>query len=148
MNIFKISTLAFGLALTGWVACGSSGNSNPDVQNIGAGGAVGTGGVAGATGSGGAGGIGGGVPDAGTEDGPVASPSDSSADVAGLLTDAVTADAPLITVGDAGPVIDICAGLSADQCQLAIINAPADPTVSALDPGPNPPVPYPTCSAQ
>jgi len=41
------------------------------------------------------------------------------------------------------PVVPSCERLSA-----AIINTVTDPTVSAPDPGPNPPVPYPNCAAQ
>jgi hypothetical protein len=48
---------------------------------------------------------------------------------------------------DAG-AIDICTGLTPTQCHLAIINAKVDQTVSALDPGADPPVLYPTCAAQ
>ena len=58
--------------------------------------------------------------------------------------DAPAIDAPVI---DAPAIVtDICTGLTAAQCHLAIINAPVDPTVSALDPGANPPVYYPTCT--
>jgi hypothetical protein len=46
------------------------------------------------------------------------------------------------------PTSNICAGLAPEQCHLAIINAPVGPTVSALDPGANPTVLYPTCAAQ
>ncbi len=74
MNLFKISTLALALALTGWVACSSS-NNNPDVPNIGTGGTTGTGGVTGTGGAGGAIGTdaavtGGAVADAGNADAP------------------------------------------------------------------------------
>src|ERR1700690_625277 len=63
MNLFKLSTLALALALTGWVACSSSSNNNTDVPNIGGTGGTagsgGAGGMGGAAGIGGAGGIGG-----------------------------------------------------------------------------------------
>jgi hypothetical protein len=147
MNLCKISTLALALALTGWVACSSS-NNNTDVQNIGAGGTIATGG---ATGTGGAGGaIGpdaaastsGAVVDAGNEDAPTSSgPPDAGIDGPAPGT----ADA---LGGEVGIPIDICTDLTPQQCHLAIINAIPDSTVSALDPGANPPVPYPTCSAQ
>jgi hypothetical protein len=41
------------------------------------------------------------------------------------------------------PVVPCCEGLSA-----GISNAVTDPRVSALDPGPNPSVPYLNCAAQ
>jgi hypothetical protein len=50
--------------------------------------------------------------------------------------------------GEVGTVANICTGLTAAQCQDTIINGTTDPNVSALDPGANPTVPYPTCSAQ
>lgn len=46
------------------------------------------------------------------------------------------------------PIDPICACLGVPDCHLAIINAATDPAVSALDPGPNPTVPYPNCAAQ
>jgi hypothetical protein len=132
MNLFKVSTLALALALIGWGACSSS-NNNTDVQNIG--GTIATGGV---TGTGGAGGA---VADAGDEDGPSVSPPDSAPDIA------TGTDVLPVAPNDGGSG-DICTGLTPQQCHLAIINATLDLTVSALDPGANPPVPYPTCSAQ
>ena len=134
MNLFKVSTLALALALIGWGACSSS-NNNTNVPNIGTGGTIATGGV---TGTGGAGGA---VADAGDVDGPSVSPPDSAPDIA-TGTDVLT-----VPPNDGG-VVDICTGLTPQQCHLAIINATPDLTVSALDPGANPPVPYPTCSAQ
>ena len=148
MNLFKISTLALALALTGWVACSSSNNST-DVVNIGTGGTIATGGVTGTGGAGGAIGTdaavstGGAVADAGNMDAPISSgPPDAGID--GLAPG--TVDALGGEVGIQPP--DICTGLTPQQCHLAIINATPALTVSALDPGANPPVPYPTCSAQ
>jgi hypothetical protein len=48
----------------------------------------------------------------------------------------------------ANPIVPLCAGLSVADWHDAIINAATDPAVSALDPGPNPTVPYPNCAAQ
>jgi len=154
MKLFKLSTLALALALTGWVACSSSSNNNTDVPNIGgtggmagAGGMGGAAGIGGAGGMGGAAGMGGAVADASVPDAPISSSPD-----AGI--DAPAADAPVATsdaaAGETGTVPDICAGLTAAQCHLAIINAvePAASPVTPLDPGADPPVLYPTCSAQ
>jgi hypothetical protein len=146
MNLFKISTLALALALTSWVACSGS-NNNTDVLNIGTGGTIATGGV---TGTGGAAGAIG--PDAASTGGVVADAGNMDVPSSGGYPDAgidgsapVTADA----LGDeVGITPDLCAGLTPQQCHLAIINATPALTVSALDPGANPPVPYPTCSAQ
>ena len=167
MNLFKLSTVGLALVLTGWAACGDSSNSNPDVRGFGgaggtvsSGGATGAGGVMGSggatdtggvTGSGGVTAVGGStgmggatgtVPDAGV-DAPI-SATDVPADVA---ADADAGDSG--SDGEVGYVTpsDICAGLTPTQCHLKIINFPVDPTVSALDPGANPPVPYPNCSA-
>jgi len=148
MNLVKASTLA--LALTGWVACGSS-NNNTDVPSINTGGtggtavAGGTSGTGGALGSGGAGGMGGAVADAGTPDAPA---PDTGKDAPPSEVGRVDAPAPIgdVAPGDGG--VDICTGLTPEQCHLAIINAAVDPTVSALDPGANPPVLYPGCAAQ
>jgi hypothetical protein len=145
MKLFKISTIALALALTGWVACSSSNNNTPDVPQI-----PGTGGTTTPDGPMGTGGAGGSL-DAGTI-------PDSALDVP-LPTDAVVKpidssggqDAGVVPIDtppavDAGP--NICSGLTPAACHPAIINAVTDPSVSALDPGPNPPVPYPTCAAQ
>lgn len=150
MNLVKASTLALALALTGWVACGSS-NNNTDVLNINTGGTGGTAvtggrsGTGGALGSGGAGGMGGAVADAGTPDAPA---PDTGKDAPPSEVGRVDAPAPIgdVAPGDGG--VDICTGLTPEQCHLAIINAAVDPTVSALDPGANPPVLYPGCAAQ
>lgn len=143
MNLFKISTLALALALTSWVACSSSNNST-DVPNIGTGGTTATGGAVGTGGAGGAIGTdaastGGVVADAGNVDAPSVSPPDSAPDIA-------TGTDVLPVPPTDGGFVDICTGLTPQQCHLAIINAVT--TSQALDPGANPPVPYPTCSAQ
>ena len=157
MNLFKLSTVGLALVLTGWAACSSSSsNNNPDVAHFGgAGGITGSGGapetggitgsggvtqVGGSTGMGGAGGTGT-VADAGV-DAPIS--TDVAVDVP---ADADASDGGSDGGADAG-VIDICTGLTATQCHLAIIKANTDPTVSALDPGADPPVLYPNCAAQ
>jgi len=153
MNLVKASTLALALALTGWVACGSS-NNNTDVLNINTGGTGGTAvtggrsGTGGALGSGGAGGMGGAMADAGTPDAPAPGVFDAGMDAPPSEVGRVDAPAPIgdVAPGDGG--VDICTGLTPEQCHLAIINAAVDPTVSALDPGANPPVLYPACAAQ
>jgi hypothetical protein len=161
MKLFKLSTLALALALTGWVACSSSSNNNTDVPNIGgtggtagSGGAAGMGGAAGIGGAGGmggvagiggAGGVGGAVADAGVPDAPISGSPDGGIDAPAVDAPMATSDA---ASGEAGMVIDICTGLTAAQCHLAVINASVDTTVSALDPGADPPILYPTCSAQ
>lgn len=161
MKLFKISTIALAVAVTGWVACGSdSGGGKTDVAVLtGTGGAIamdgpsGTGGTAGTTGK---------LDAAVTPDAPV-TPVDAPIAVDALVAlDLATAiDAPMAIDGpavDAGPridtaavevavVVDPCAGLTAAQCHDMYINAPVDPSVTALDPGANPAVPYPTCSA-
>ena len=54
---------------------------------------------------------------------------------------------PVVVGKDGGTADSICAGLSVDDCQLAIINAPTEATVSAQDvSGPVPPA-YLTCIA-
>lgn len=142
MNLYKTSTLALALVLVlaGWVACSST--NNTDVASIGSGGAIATGGVSGSGGAGidAAGGMGGAVADA-SVDGPSISPPDGASDMV------TGTDVPAVTPNDGGPTVDICTGLTVDQCHVAIINAPVPSTVSALDPGPNPPITYPSCSA-
>jgi hypothetical protein len=86
------------------------------------------------------------VADAGV-DAPIFSGSDAAIDAP------VDADASSdgSSDGETGSVVtDICTGLTATQCHLAIINAvePAVSPVTPLDPGANPPVLYPTCAAQ
>jgi hypothetical protein len=128
MKFLKISTLALALALTGWIACGSdTTDSKQDTAVIGTGGTIGpVGGSGGSTGTLDAGG----VIDTATADAPF-----QAADTA-----------PPVDVSDTGPTVDPCAGLTAAQCHDSIINAAT--TSAALDPGLNPAVPYPSCSAQ
>ena len=152
MKLLKISTIALAMGLTGWVACGDSGSNKPDAPPLVL---PGTGGSAipldTASGSGGAGGSTG-TPDAALDTGrDIAFGPDAS-------------DTSLPPVVDGGQVLDaasfdtspvdgvllppnICTGLTPAQCHDAIINAATDPSVSALDPGANPPVPFPNCSA-
>jgi len=150
MKLFKISTIALAMGLTGWVACGDSGNNKPDAPPLvipGTGGSIspdtasgsgGTGGTGGATGT-----LDSGVPyDTGRDVPIVTDASDASIVEAGPIDGGVTPP-PL----DGGPPPDKCAGLTPAQCHDAIINAATDPSVSALDPGANPTVPYPNCSA-
>lgn len=144
MKLFKLSTLALALTLTGWVACSSSNNNTDAVSNIGgAGGMGGAAGIGGAGGMGGAAGMGGAVADASLPDAPIYGSPDAGIDAPTPDASIPTSDA---ASGETGT--DICTGLTAAQCHLAIINAPVDSTVSALDPGADPPVLYPTCSAQ
>jgi hypothetical protein len=145
MKLFKISTLALALALTGWIACGSDSSSDNKTDTAvisGSGGTVNPDAPMGTGGSGGSkdAGISDTAPDAPlffdvpiTVDGT--KPSDTGA---GIETPSVSVDGG----------INLCTGLTPTECHLAIINAATDPSVSALDPGPNPAVPYPTCSAQ
>jgi hypothetical protein len=171
MKLFKISTIALVMALTGWVACGNDtgGGQTDAIPNINStGGTVGRDGPAGTGGSIGA-------PDAGIDathpDAPAATGPDTpivpdvpiGVDAGPVAMDApVTIDAPAAVdgpgaehgppidtaAGEVGVVADICAALTAAQCHDSIINAAADPSVTALTPGANPSVPYPTCSAQ
>jgi len=170
MNLFKLSTVGLALVLIGWAACGDSSKSSSDTGistfggaggTVSSGGATGAGGVVGSggatdtggvTGSGGVtqvggstgmGGATGTVADAGV-DAPIPSGPDAAVDVP---ADADAGDGGSDGGADAG-VVDICTGLTATQCHLAIIKANTDPTVSALDPGADPPVLYPTCAAQ
>jgi len=138
MKLFKISTIALAMALSGWIACSSDNNGGKSDAPV----ISGNGGTMAPDGPMGTGGSGG------------------SLDAAVL--DSAVADAPIqsdINNLDSGPVIDApppfdggtnpCTSLTADQCHLAIINpATNNPSVSALDPGPNPTVPYPNCAAQ
>jgi hypothetical protein len=85
------------------------------------------------------------VADAGV-DAPIPSGFDAAVDAP---ADADASDGS--SDGETGSVVtDICTGLTATQCHLAIINAvePAGSPVTPLDPGANPPVLYPTCAAQ
>jgi len=171
MKLFKISTIALAMALTGWVACGNdTGGGNTDaIPNLNS-----TGGTVGRDGPAGTGGSIGApdaatdatspdapaatVPDApivpdvtiGVDAGPVAMDAPMAIDAPAAVDGPGAEHAPIIdtAVGELGVVPDICAGLTAAQCHDSIINAAADPSVTALTPGANPPVPYPTCSAQ
>lgn len=163
MNLFKISTIALAMALTGWGACGNdSGGSKTDaIPNISS-----TGGTVAIDGPSGAGGISGtggattkldaaATPDA-PPDVPIGVDASVPVDVFIAIDAAITVDGPAVdrgpTIDTAGGevavVVDPCAGLTAAQCNDHFINGPTDPAVSALDPGANPTVPYPTCSAQ
>ncbi len=50
------------------------------------------------------------------------------------------------SVGEVGVASNLCTGLSVDQCNLAIINAPVAATVLAQDPPVTNPPAYATCS--
>jgi hypothetical protein len=145
MKLFKISTIALAIALTGWIACGndSSSDNKTDTAVIpGSGGTVTPDAPMGTGGSGGS-------KDAGISDtAPEASlPIDVPIAVDGTkpLDTGAAIDASSVSV-DGGS--NLCTGLTPAECHLAVINAATDPSVSALDPGSNPAVPYPTCSAQ
>ena len=145
MRLLKISTIALAMALTGWVACGNdNGDGKKDAQQI-----LGTGGTVSPDGPVGTGGSGGSL-DAGQVADSALSDVPLSSDVSAIGQDG---EKSLDTVGIDTPSsldggVNICTGLSAADCHLAIIGATTDLSVSALDPGPNPAVPYPTCSAQ
>jgi hypothetical protein len=159
MKLFKISTIALAMSLTGWVACGNdSGGSKTDVPVLtSTGGAIamdgpsGTGGAAGTTGTPDAA-----VPPDAPPDVPIAVDTPDALDVPIGIDAPTTLDGPGVdhgpTIDTAGGevavVVDPCAGLTAAQCHDSIINHVTDPSVSALDPGANPTIPYPTCSAQ
>ncbi len=119
MKIFKLSMLVF--ALTGVVAfgCSSSNPSPPDYIFPSSGGSMTTD----TGGMGGSGGTDSGVPD-------VAMPMDDSSS------------------GEAGPSVGCgdCTGLTPEQCQACIINQIPD-GVLIQDPGPNPAILFPECTA-
>jgi hypothetical protein len=162
MKLFKISTIALAMALTGWGACGNdSGGSKTDVPVLtSTGGAIA---MDGPSGTGGISGTGGATtkldaaatPDA-PPDVPIGLDASVTVDVSIAIDAAITLDGPAVdrglTIDTAGGevalVVDPCAGLTAAQCHDHFINGPTDPAVSALDPGANPAIPYPTCSAQ
>lgn len=139
MNTFKLLAviLVAGLALS--VACGNDG-----------GGSGGTGGN-----TIGPGGSGGGL--GGQGGGPVV---DAAPDVVGPVDVGTGPDIPLVppdaqvmldvTSGEAGPARPLvdCTGLTADQCHGLIINPAVLPDgVLPQDPGADPAVPYPSCTA-
>lgn len=158
MKLFKISTIALATALTGWVACGNdSGGKTDAIPSISSTG--GTVAIDGPSGTGGAGGATTNLDAAATPDAPPDVPI--AVDAPDALDVPIGIDAPIALDGpgvDRGPtidtaggevaaVVDPCAGLTAAQCHDSIINGATDPSVSALDPGANPAVPYPNCSA-
>lgn len=139
MNTLKVSVLALAITGAGLFACGSdSGNHDGG----GAGGTV-------IPGMGGAGGAGGAAPyDSGMDQ------SMSQPDIAVDLVTAMdgqpdTAPAPDGGTSPTSPCFD-CTGLTADQCHAKLITwtgCALDPSIVTQDPGPDPTVPYPTCSA-
>lgn len=159
MKLFKISTVALAMALTGWIACGNdSGGGKTDVPVL-----TSTGGAIAMDGPSGTGGAGGAttkldaaVPPDAPPDVPIGGDASVPVDVSIAIDTPITVDGPGVdrgpTIDTAGGevpvVVDPCAGLTAAQCHDSIINHVTNPSVSALDPGANPAVPYPTCSAQ
>lgn len=119
MKIFKLSMLALALAGFGVFGCGSSNPSPPNYIFPSSGGSM-------ATDTLGAGGGGG--------------------------TDSGIADSPIPTdvppPGEAGPAAGCgdCTGLTPQQCQDCIINQVPN-GVLIQDPGPNPAILYPECTA-
>ncbi len=121
MKIFKLSMLALALIGFAVLGCSSSGGSKPDYVFPSSGGSIATD----TPGMGGSGGTDSGGPD-------IAIPTDvSPSDEAG--------SAPAVGCGD-------CTGLTPQQCHDCIINQTPS-GVLIQDPGVNPPIPYPECTA-
>jgi len=145
MKLFKISTIALAMALTGWVACGDGGKGNTGGTGgntlPSTGGTVpvdtATAGTGGSTGS----------LDAGADTGrdTASGPDASDTSLPPIVDGGIDVD--MLPPVDGSPTPNICTDLTPAQCHDVIINAATDPSVSALDPGANPPVPYPNCNA-
>ncbi len=153
-----------GTKTDGPVITGTGGHLGPDA--LGAGGTAGTvgpdaamGGAGGTAGVGvdAAGGAGGSMP----VDGPMATGGVGGAGLdgggaGGTVIDASPADAPMPTDtvvtpvdglgGEVAAPTNLCTGLTVDQCNLAIINAPVDSTVLAQTPPATNPPDYAVCS--
>jgi hypothetical protein len=142
MSKYKFSVVALVAAGLGLIACGSSGGDD----------AGGTGGTISGRDTGATGGSGGGTSyDAGL-DVTLAQPD--------TAIDAVAAEDRPSQPTEAGTALDgppvstsacfDCTGLTVDQCHDKIINVKGcalDPSIVTQDPGPDPAVPFPTCSA-
>lgn len=138
MSSFKIATIMLALGFAAAIGCGSSdGTSSHDgpIISSGTGGALGSGGsVAGDD----AGGLGGVAFDA----------AQGTGGVGGTVIDgSIVVDAPMVadsSGGEVAPGLDECAGLTADQCDLSIINAVT--TALAVDPPNSNPPDWRVCS--
>jgi len=128
MKTLKLSTLVFALVFGAWLGCGSSKPGSGTGGSLVMGGSLGTGGAL--DGGGGMGGITYDAPSAGGSEGsPEAGQGGSS------------------TCGATGYVD--CTGLTPAQCHDLITNPPTiQDCIAALNPGANPPILYPNCSAQ
>jgi hypothetical protein len=166
MNTFKITTILLAVGFAAGMGCGSDsggGKSDAPVIGGGTGGAahLDAGGMGGAPGAGGAPGSGGMVGTGGVPmDAPLASGGTSgNLDGGGLdvsmAMDSATMDAPMTALdgarseaggGEAAPPTNICTGLSAAACDLAIRNAATDNTVVAQDVPVISATAYPACS--
>lgn len=140
MNAIKISTLVLGLAMASAIGCGSS-SSNGGTGGATIGGGTGGAGAGGAVamdapGAGGSMSDGGGKLDANTPD--VALGEVSMVDSGASPIDA--------TESEAGVATNLCTGLTATACDLAIRNADTTSTAQTV-PVTNPPD-YLTCVAQ
>lgn len=145
---FMAAFLAIGLAAE--IGCGSNTTSHDDAAVLGSAGgttSASTGGTGGAAGSVGIdAGVGGAVGgDASIATGGAGGALDGGAG-GQVAFDGPVAALPDGPAGETGPVVDICSGLSATDCDLRIRNAAVDPTVTAQDvPVTNPPA-YLVCS--
>ena len=149
MNAIKISTLILGLALTSAIGCGSDNTSGGTGGAVIIGGTGGAGGSALADASSGAGGATG-QDASGTGDSMTVDGGKLDAGMADVATDAPLDSGPS-TVDSAGSEsgssTNICTGLTAAACDLAIRNA--DTTSFAQDVAvTTPPPDYLTCVAQ
>lgn len=155
MNSFKIATIVLALGFAAGIGCGDSGTKTPDAPVIGGGtgGVIGTGGSMGLdAGAGGTVGV-----DAPIATGGAGGGSHDGGGAGGSAVDGNVVDAPMAIDGVVGPVVDgaggevasavnICTGLTPAACDLAIRQAPVDPTVLAQDPPATNPPDYLVCS--
>jgi hypothetical protein len=142
MKSLKIAIILVTGAFATAIGCGSDSNNNTDAPVItGTGGSThldaGLGGTSGAGGSGAGGSI-----DASISTGGTTGFDGGHLDVA-MGVDVAVSEAG----GEAGTATNICTGLTAAACDLAIRNAAVDSTVTAQTvPTTNPPPAYSVCS--
>ena len=165
MKTLTTSTIVLAIGFATVIGCGSDSGGKSDAPVIGggtggsaradangAGGALGTGG---AVGTGGVLGTGG----APTPDAPLATGGSSGGHDGGVLdgnpgVDSAASDSPLVIIdggvseagGEVATTPNICTGLSATACDLAIRNAATDNTVVAQDVPVISATSYPACS--